>query len=82
MTKKKLGKLDFYFSVINTSYLCHFFKAFPDCWLFAFICNFNCCLQQTQQCNRELIDVSNIAENPADILRIRFIHNKLKYSSS
>lgn len=80
--QKKKGKLDFYFSVINTSYLCHFFKAFPDCWLFAFICNFNCCLQQTQQCNRELIDVSNIAENPADILRIRLIHNKLKYSSS
>ena len=80
--QKKLGKLDFYFSVINTSYLCHFFKAFPNCWLFAFICNFNCCLQQTQQCNRELIDVSNIAENPADILQIRFIHNKLKYSCS
>lgn len=54
--------------VQNALYLSHLFKAFSNRWLFAFICYFNSCLQQTQKRHRELIDINDIAENPSNIL--------------
>lgn len=58
--------------VYSALYLSHFFKAFSNCRLFALVCYFNGCLQQTQKCHRELIDINDIAENPFNILQQRF----------